>query len=74
MTDHKKIMSRRLRELVAETGKTYKQLGIESGVGRGILLRTANGQTMPNSEALIGICEFFGVSADYLLGLTEERN
>ncbi len=71
--DNQKLMSRRLRELVAETGKSYRKVAEEIGITKGVLLRAANGQAMPNSRQLITICQFFGVSADWLLGLKETR-
>jgi hypothetical protein len=42
------------------------------GINKGILLHTANNKGMPNSRQLIPICQYFGVSADYLLGLSDD--
>ena len=70
---HQQIMSSRLRKLVLDTDKSYRQVAEEMGIHKNVLLRTANGKGMPNSRQLIPICKYFGVSADYLLGLGERR-
>lgn len=69
---NQQTMSCRLRKLVVESGKSYRQVADEMGINKGILLHTANNKWMPNSRQLIPICQYFGVSADYLLGLSDD--
>ena len=70
--NYQQTISCRLRKLVAESGKSYRQVADEMGINKGILLHTANNKGMPNSRQLIPICQYFGVSADYLLGLSDD--
>lgn len=46
----------------------------EIGITRSTLQNIENGRSLPGSDLLIKICNYFKVSADWLLGLKEERN
>lgn len=50
---------------------TMKQLGDAIHVERQTVSNYALGQSSPDWETLRTICEYFGVSADFLIGLSD---
>lgn len=52
---------------------TYAQLGKILGVSTAQVSDMANGKTATTMERLYILCKTFRVSADYLLGLTDQR-
>lgn len=65
--------SGRLETLRRERGLTAKAVADGSGVSETSLSEFQNGRRMPSAEALAQLSQFFGVSADYLLCLTNVR-
>ena len=67
-------INERIRSLREEKGlnglKTSQALGINATV----LHNIEKGRNLPSAEMIIKICNLFNVSADWLLGLKEERN
>lgn len=67
-------VNEKIRFLREEKGlnglKTSQALGISATV----LYHIENGRNNPSMNMIIKICNFFNVSADWLLGLKEERN
>lgn len=59
----------RLKELREEKGLTLSQLGKEIGISYVAIGRWEKKQRIPNIESLKIIAKYFGVSADYLIGL-----
>lgn len=49
-------------DLAQETGLDYQRIG-----------HWVNAKTMPRAQTLIQLADHFGVSTDYLLGLTDNR-
>ena len=66
------VFSTRLKELIQERNMTYAQLGKILSVSTAQVSDMANGKTATTMERLYILCETFQVSADYLLGLTDE--
>ena len=65
----------RLRELREENGMTQEDLGKLLGVsGRQAGNYEANNQFIRDEESLLKIIKYFNVSADYLFGLSNDRN
>ena len=64
-----KIFCERLVELRTERGLTAKDLEKELKLGNGTVRRWEKELTIPNIEYLLILAKFFGVTADYLLGL-----
>lgn len=61
-----------LRRLMAERKTTQDVLAQVLGVkNRQSVTGYINGNTLPNSDKIVALAEFFGVSADYLLGLSD---
>ena len=65
----------RLRELREENGMTQEDLGKLLGVsGRQAGNYEANNQFIRDEESLLKIIKCFNVNADYLFGLSNDRN
>lgn len=60
------IKVKRLRD---EKELTQKELGALLGLTRATISSYERCALYPSVEALIGICQFFNVTADYMLGL-----
>lgn len=63
------IFADRLQDLIANSGKTIKELAKEIGVAEGSLSKYQNDGAEAGIVALHKIAKYFGVSADYLLNL-----
>lgn len=68
------MFSDRLRCLRKDRGLTQQQLATHLGVSRSSVSGYENGRTIePDHATLVRIADFFGVSTDYLLGRTHDR-
>lgn len=63
----------RLKELKEEAGVTYTKLAKITGYARKTPMDWVKGVAIPNALAVRKLAEFFGVSADYLLAMTDDR-
>lgn len=63
--------AQRLVRLMDERGVSQVKVGDAIGVQRQTVSLYGLGQSRPDVEALAKIAQFFGVTSDYLLGLTE---
>lgn len=59
----------RLRELRADKQMSMKQLAVAIGTTDAAISNWENGINEPKISYVIRLCEFFNVSADYLLGI-----
>ncbi len=66
-----KIFAQRLRELRVENNLTQAQVASRLGIKQQSYVRYEIGSGEPSLETLVALAKLFGVSADYLLGLTE---
>lgn len=66
------VFSARLKGLIQEQNMTYAVLASLLGVSTAQVSDMANGKTTTSLERLYLLCQTFEVSADYLLGLTDE--
>ena len=66
----------RLKALRERQGLNQGQLAMKLGISRGSISFYENGDRIPDIETFDAICNFFGVSYDYLLGKSdlEENN
>lgn len=62
----------RIEEERKKTGKTQAKIAEEIKMHTTQYRRYEKGETEIPSNMLIRICKFFNVSADYILGLTDE--
>lgn len=65
--------SMRLRELRQERGWTQGQVAGRLGVTPSVVSAYENGIRQPSYEVLIKISRLYGVSSDYLLGISGRR-
>lgn len=66
----RKTVGNKINSLLAEQGKTQKELAEELDVLPNVISYFCKGTRTPNTEQLIKISRFFNVSTDYLLGLS----
>ena len=59
----------RLKELRLERGLTQTELANKTKISQAGIAKWETGDRTPNLEYLIVLAKFFGVSADYLIGL-----
>ena len=57
----------RIYSLAAENSMTSKEIGKIIGTKKGPMTDWKNGKSKPTLDQIIAICEYFGVSADYLI-------
>lgn len=71
--EFKDIFSQRLQTLRKSAGENQETLGAVIGIGKTGVSEMENGRKTTTLEKLAIICQHYNVSADYLLGLTDER-
>ena len=69
---YNKKLPDRLRDLFRKTNATQDQLAEKLGVKRQSISYYCDGSSKPDWERLGIIAEFFGVSSDYLIGITDD--
>lgn len=62
------IFGKRLKELRKENGLGQVKLSEKLNVSKAIISLWENGHREPGIYAIRAICDFFNVSADYMLG------
>lgn len=60
-------LSEKLYELRKKSGFSQEQLAEQLGVSRQAISKWESGKAIPESDTLISISEYFGVSLDYLM-------
>lgn len=68
-----KIFVKRLLELLDENDITQIELAKSIGITNVTISRYIGGERKPRIEIVVKMAEFFHVSTDYLLGLTDNR-
>ncbi len=69
----KEIFAQRLRDLRNEAKEERKDLAEVLGISVSQVSEMENGRKATTMERLVLLCEHYKVSADYLLGLKDER-
>lgn len=67
-------INERITMLKKENGLNTLQMSNALGVGNSTMYHIEKGRNLPSAEIIIKICNLFNVSADWLLGLKEDRN
>lgn len=62
---------KRIKELREDMGISQNELARRTGISNASISRWENGIADIASDYLVVLCKFFGVSADYLLGLED---
>ena len=70
---YNEILPTRIRALIADGGATQNQIAKEIGVTRQSISQYCDGSTVPNADKLLKLAQYFNVSADYLLGVTDAK-
>ena len=68
----KTIFSKRLRELREDKNLSMQELAVIINVSNAAISNWENEINEPKISYLVALAKYFGVSADYLLGLKEE--
>lgn len=63
----------RFRSLIEEKGVTLDVLAVKFNTTRQTISNWMNGATVPDAVSICEIARYFGVTTDYLLGLTDVR-
>ena len=66
-----KKFAERLKELRTEKNLTQMQLSKETGLSAGAIGFWETEKRIPNALAIIVLAKYFGVTTDYLLGVTD---
>lgn len=61
----------RIKQLRDEAGLSQMELSEKIGLSQSAIARYELNKTEPKASDIIKLSEFFGVSADYLLGLSD---
>ena len=69
----KDIFTNRLKKSINERGLTQRMFATLIGTTEQSVSRWAKGNRTPNADMLYRMCKALDVSADYLLGLSDER-
>ena len=68
------VFGERLRYVRQQRGYTLRALGVASGVAYETIARLESGaHRSPRSDAIVALCKTLGVSADFLLGITDRQ-
>ena len=69
------LISERIWELRKDSGLTLEQLAERTGLSRAALWNYENNDLKDiNHNAVITLAQFYGVTSDYLLGLSQQKN
>ncbi len=63
----------RIQKLRKESGMSQEELADVIGVSRQAVSKWESGQSLPDTEKIVLMCEHFSVSADYILRWTESK-
>ena len=66
------VFSQRLPELLDKHSVTWKEVSNSLKIGKNQRKLWEDKNTAPDGETLVKLCRDFNVSADYLLGLSDE--
>lgn len=66
-------MSNRIKELREDRNLRQIDVAEQTGIDQRTLSNYETGKTNPDSYAIINLAKFYGVSCDYLLGLTDQN-
>ena len=67
------VFTTRFGRLVYDSGLIQRQVARELGISQVTLTKYLNGSGRPQFNILCKICDYFNVSADYLIGRTDKK-
>ena len=74
MKFNQKVFIFRLRKLLEQNNITKKELSLRIGVRDVTVSRYFSGQRIPRTDVIVSIANYFKVSTDYLLGISDIKN
>jgi len=69
----KSAFSEALSSLRREKGLSQRNVAADLGISQALLSHYENGAREPKLEFVVKMCNYYGVSADYILGRTDTR-
>jgi len=69
----KSTFATRLSSLRRESGHNQRQVATDLGISQALLSHYENGAREPKLEFVVKACVYYNVSADYILGRTDDR-
>ena len=69
-----KSFSARLKEVRKAKSLTLEQLGNDLGSSKGTFSALETGRKKPSLDMVINLSNYFNISIDYLLGLSDDPN
>lgn len=69
----KSKLSYNLAQLRQEKGLSQRQAAVELGVSQALLSHYETNAREPKLDVVIKLCNYYSVTTDYMLGLTDER-
>ena len=63
-----------LKRLRIDAGKTQKQLSYDLSIGQATISQWESGASKPTADALIALSKYYGVSADFILGTSKDKD
>lgn len=69
----KNISINRIRELREDRDLRQTDVAAATGIDQRSLSNYETGKTLPDSDTVIRLADFFGVTCDYLLGVSERN-
>ena len=70
----KSALAKTLGALRREKKLSQREAAARLGVSQALLSHYENGAREPKFDFVVRACDYYGVSADYLLGRSDERN
>ena len=67
-----RVFSETMSELRRKKGASQRTAAADLGISQALLSHYENGAREPGLDFVCRACEYYGVSADYLLGRTDE--
>lgn len=70
----KELFGQRLKEVRLKSGETQQELAVYLGCAKNSISEIEGGKRTTTAEKIALICQRYGISSDYLLGLSNELN
>ena len=68
------LIQERLSAIIEAKGMNVQEFEKGINKGNGVVGKWISGKTMPKADSIYAVSKFSGVSADYILGLSDEPN
>lgn len=66
------VCCQRIKQLVEDSGLSRAEIARGTDMTHSMLWHLCEGRSVPTMHTLIGICDFFHVSADWILGRSDD--